>query len=143
MINVSRKIADVWISNPDVADVHIANARQLNLFGKKNGEATLIATAADGSVVYATEVRVSQNLSGVNEMLRAAMPDSDIAVTTVGQIAVINGTVASPQDAAQAQMIVTSLLNPGKMFPVLHRCAELGRVHVHGGKTRFPDLPRF
>ena len=35
------------------------------------------------------------------------------------------------------------LLNPGKVFPQLHRCAELGRVHVHGGKTRFPDLPRF
>jgi glycolate oxidase len=35
------------------------------------------------------------------------------------------------------------LLNPGKVFPVLHRCAELGRVHVHGGATRFPDLPRF
>jgi glycolate oxidase len=36
-----------------------------------------------------------------------------------------------------------SLLNPGKVFPVLHRCAELGRVHVHKGETRFPDLPRF
>jgi glycolate oxidase len=36
-----------------------------------------------------------------------------------------------------------SLLNPGKVFPVLHRCAELGRIHIHGGKTRFPDLPRF
>ena len=36
-----------------------------------------------------------------------------------------------------------SLLNPGKMFPVLHRCAELGRVHVHHGETRFPDIPRF
>jgi len=35
------------------------------------------------------------------------------------------------------------LLNPGKVFPVLHRCAELGRVHVHGGKLPFPDLPRF
>ncbi len=35
------------------------------------------------------------------------------------------------------------LLNPGKVFPVLHRCAELGRVHVHRGGTRFPDLPRF
>ena len=35
------------------------------------------------------------------------------------------------------------LLNPGKVFPQLHRCAELGRVHVHGGRTRFPDLPRF
>ena len=35
------------------------------------------------------------------------------------------------------------LLNPGKVFPTLHRCAELGRVHVHGGHVRFPDLPRF
>jgi glycolate oxidase len=35
------------------------------------------------------------------------------------------------------------LLNPGKVFPTLHRCAELGRMHVHQGRTAFPDLPRF
>lgn len=35
------------------------------------------------------------------------------------------------------------LLNPGKVFPTLHRCAELGRVHVHKGKLAFPELPRF
>ena len=37
----------------------------------------------------------------------------------------------------------SSLLNPGKMFPALRRCAELGRVHVHRGEMRFPDIPRF
>ena len=35
------------------------------------------------------------------------------------------------------------LLNPGKVFPQLHRCAELGRMHIHRGETPFPDLPRF
>jgi glycolate dehydrogenase FAD-linked subunit len=35
------------------------------------------------------------------------------------------------------------LLNPGKVFPVLHRCAELGQMHVHGGQLPFPELPRF
>ncbi|MCP5371236.1 MAG: FAD-binding protein [Hyphomicrobiales bacterium] len=35
------------------------------------------------------------------------------------------------------------LLNPGKVYPTLHRCAELGRMHVHQGQVRFPDLPRF
>jgi glycolate oxidase len=35
------------------------------------------------------------------------------------------------------------LLNPGKVFPVLHRCAELGRMHVKGGQLAFPELPRF
>ena len=36
-----------------------------------------------------------------------------------------------------------SLLNPGKVFPQLHRCAELGRMHVHRGALPHPDLPRF
>lgn len=35
------------------------------------------------------------------------------------------------------------LLNPGKVFPTLHRCAELGRMHVHHGAVPFPDIPRF
>lgn len=35
------------------------------------------------------------------------------------------------------------LLNPGKVFPQLHRCAELGRLHVHHGTLPHPDLPRF
>ncbi len=35
------------------------------------------------------------------------------------------------------------LLNPGKVFPTLHRCAELGRLHVHRGQLPFPELPRF
>ncbi len=35
------------------------------------------------------------------------------------------------------------LLNPGKMFPELHRCAELGKMHIHRGQVPFPDLPRF
>jgi glycolate oxidase len=36
-----------------------------------------------------------------------------------------------------------SLLNPGKVFPTLHRCAELGRMHIHVGRVPFPDIPRF
>jgi len=35
------------------------------------------------------------------------------------------------------------LLNPGKVYPTLHRCAELGRMHVHKGALKFPDIPRF
>ena len=37
----------------------------------------------------------------------------------------------------------SSLLNPGKVYPILRKCAEEGRVHVHGGKTKFSNIPRF
>jgi glycolate oxidase len=54
----------------------------------------------------------------------------------------------SEADLAQQQRVkcafdANGLLNPGKVFPTLHRCAELGRMHVHSGKVPFPDLPRF
>ena len=37
----------------------------------------------------------------------------------------------------------SSLLNPGKVYPILRKCAEEGRMHVHRGKTKFPNIPRF
>jgi len=54
----------------------------------------------------------------------------------------------SEVDLAQQQRLKCAfddkgLLNPGKVFPVLHRCAELGRMHVSGGKLPFPEIPRF
>ena len=36
-----------------------------------------------------------------------------------------------------------NLLNPGKVYPILRKCAEEGRVHVHKNENKFPDLPRF
>ena len=36
-----------------------------------------------------------------------------------------------------------TLLNPGKAVPTLARCAEFGRMHMHAGQEKFPDLPRF
>ncbi|MBT4747122.1 MAG: FAD-binding oxidoreductase, partial [Candidatus Thioglobus sp.] len=35
------------------------------------------------------------------------------------------------------------LLNPGKAIPELHRCAELGAMHVHHGQLPHPELERF
>ena len=64
MINLPRNVASVWTSNPSAADVYVNSPRQINLFGKGDGEATVIATAADGSVVYGAQVRVSQNFLG-------------------------------------------------------------------------------
>ena len=57
-------------------------------------------------------------------------------------------TMFDEDDLAQQQRLKcafdpTQILNPGKMFLKLHRCAELGRVHIHKGQHRFPDLPRF
>jgi glycolate oxidase len=58
------------------------------------------------------------------------------------------GTMFDESDLAHQQRLKCAfdpdgLLNPGKVFPQLHRCAELGRLHVHAGRVPFPNLPRF
>jgi len=45
--------------------------------------------------------------------------------------------------AIKAAFDPAGLLNPGKAVPTLHRCAELGAMHVHEGKLPHPELPRF
>jgi glycolate oxidase len=68
---------------------------------------------------------------GVGVEKRDLMP----AMFTDGELA--------QQRSLKAAFDPDGLLNPGKVFPLLHRCAEQGRVHVHHGHTAFPDLPRF
>lgn len=113
LITLPANVTNVWTSNPGVADVYVANPRQIHLFGKEFGEATVFATTAGGSVVYSTNVRVAQNITSIDRMIKAAMPEADIRVTTVGQLAVLTGTVASPDDSEQAQRLVLAALNPG------------------------------
>jgi glycolate oxidase len=45
--------------------------------------------------------------------------------------------------AVKAAFDPKGLLNPGKVIPTLHRCAEYGRVHVKRGVLAFPELERF
>src|SRR5262245_60238547 len=57
-------------------------------------------------------------------------------------------TMFSEVDLEQQQRLKCAfdqegLLNPGKVFPELHRCAEMGRLHVSGGRLPHPELPRF
>ncbi|MBU2728384.1 FAD-linked oxidase C-terminal domain-containing protein, partial [Acidithiobacillus caldus] len=54
----------------------------------------------------------------------------------------------TPEELAQLHRIKAAFdpegrLNPGKAVPTLHRCAELGAMHVHAGSLPFPELERF
>ncbi len=136
LVTLPAGIAGVWTSNPDVADVYVNNPRQINIFAKAAGEATIFATSASGAVLYATNVRAVPNVTSLDRMLKLAMPDADIKVTTAGQLAVLTGTVATPDDAAQAELLVKTMLNPG--VDVAAPAAQLKVAVISRLKTATP-----
>lgn len=67
-----------------------------------------------------------------------------VGIEKIDQMCVQFGAAELSQfHAIKAAFDPDGLLNPGKAVPTLHRCAELGAMHVHNGKLPHPDIPRF
>ena len=113
LITLPVPISDVFVANEAVADVRVQSPTQLYLFGKTDGETSVYATTRSGAVAYSTNVRVAQNYNSLDQMLRLAMPDTDVRATLSGQVAVLTGTVKSPDDIQQAGDLTRAYLNPG------------------------------
>lgn len=109
-VNLGSAITDVVVSEPSIADVEVKSSKQLYILAKGAGETTVYATDAAGRTVYQATVRVGNNLDSVGQMLLLAMPEADIKVTTMNGIVLLTGTVAQPQDAAEAERLVSAFV---------------------------------
>ncbi|MCB2014960.1 MAG: type II and III secretion system protein family protein [Sphingobium sp.] len=108
VVNLSGKMTDVIIANPNVADVHVRSQNQLYILAKQPGETDVTVTTSGGKVLYAARVRVGNNLTSIDQMLKLAMPGADIIVSKMNGLYLLTGTVKAPEDAAEAERLVTA-----------------------------------
>ncbi len=119
VINLSAPMSDVVIANPEVVDVHVRSQNQLYLIAKKAGETTVFATAKNGKVLFSGTVRVGNNLTSIDDMLRLAMPEANIAVNKMNGMILLTGTIKAPEDAAEAERLTQAFV--GKEVTVVSR----------------------
>ena len=112
IVRLNSPMSDVFVANDAIADVQVRSSTQLYIFGKGAGETTVYATNKAGRVVYAANVRVGTNTGSVDEMIRLAMPDANIQATPMNNLVLLTGTVASPNDVAEAQRLVQAYVGP-------------------------------
>jgi pilus assembly protein CpaC len=110
MVRPSGAVAEVFVADENIADVHASSASQIYIFGKAAGSTTVYATDRTGRVVYSANVRVGQNLGSVAQMLQVAMPEADITATPMNGMVLLTGTVAQPNDAAEAERLVKAFV---------------------------------
>ncbi|MGN6057347.1 MAG: type II and III secretion system protein family protein, partial [Sphingomicrobium sp.] len=113
LVRLSQPMSDVFVANDGIADVQVRSSTQLYVFGKTQGETTVYATSKGGRVVYAANVRVGNNISSLGEMLHLAMPDASIQATPMNNLVLLTGTVANPDDVAEAQRLTQAYVGEG------------------------------
>jgi pilus assembly protein CpaC len=110
LINLPSPIADVFVANENVADVQVRSATQIYVFAKAAGESTIFATSRSGAVVYSANVRTGNNVNSVDSMLKLAMPEASIVSTPMNGMILLTGTVAGPDDGAEAESLVQAFV---------------------------------
>ena len=106
---------------------------------KGAGETSLYATNKAGKVVYSTTVRVGNNYDSVNQMLTLAMPESKIVATPMNGIVLLTGTVANPEDAAEAERLTQAFVGDG--IKVLSRLRNATPLQVNL-QVKFAEVSR-
>lgn len=140
LVNVPGTMADVFIANDSVADVQVKSQRQLYVFGKAGGETTVYASNARGDIVWSANIRVGSNIGSVDQMLALAMPEAQISVATMGTNTVLlTGTVAAPEDAAEAERLVQAFM--GDSTNVISRLKMATPLQVNL-QVRFAEVSR-
>lgn len=113
LITLPVPMTDIFVANQAVADVQVRSSTQLYVFGKTPGETSVYATDAAGRVVYSVVARVGNNIETIDQMLALAMPNAQINVNTMNGFVLLTGTVAAPEDAAEADRLVSAFVGDG------------------------------
>ncbi|TKW73999.1 MAG: type II and III secretion system protein family protein, partial [Staphylococcus hominis] len=139
LITLASPMSDLFIADDKIADVQVRSPTRLYIFGKAAGETNISATNRAGKVVWSSVVRVGTNLESVGDMLRVALPDSQITVTPMNGLMLLTGAVRSPEDASEAERLAQAFV--GDSTKVLSRLKVATPLQVNL-QVRFAEVSR-
>jgi len=140
LVSVPGNMTDIFVANDQIADVQVKSQRQLYVFGRSGGETTVYASNAAGDIIWSSNIRVGSNIGSIDQMLGLAMPDAHISVATMGTNTVLlTGTVAAPEDAAEAERLVTAFVGQGSNVISRLKMATPLQVNL---RVRFAEVSR-
>ena len=140
LVTVPGNMADIFVANESIADVQVKSTRQLYVFGKSGGTTTVYASNSSGDVIWSANVRVGSNIDSIDQMLALAMPEANISVATIGANTVLlTGTVAAPEDAAEAERLVAAFVGDDANVVSRMKMATPLQVNL---QVRFAEVSR-
>ena len=139
LVTLPGRMVDVFVAEPTIADVQVKSTNQLYVFGKSGGETTVYASNSAGDVIWSANIRVGTNLDSIEQMLKLAMPEAKIQTSTMNSTVLLTGTVAAPEDAAEAERLVKAFVDDKTNVISRLKMATPLQVNLH---VKFAEVNR-
>lgn len=139
IIKLDKGVAEVFIANPEIADIQINNLGSAYIFGKQAGVTTLIVTDKNGQVLQNFSIEVANNLTQLNNLLKSAHGGEKVKAISSPTGVILRGQVSSPKVAQSLMDISEHFLLEGEEVVNQMTVAEPVQVYL---KVKIAEVSR-
>lgn len=131
VVDVAEDVADVLVSEPEIANATVRNRNRIFVVGNKAGQSSVVIFGASGREIASFSIRVETDTSDLNAIIRKLMPNTDIRADSINGNVVLSGTAQSTADAQRASDLANRFVGQGSdTMPVLNMITVGGKDQI-------------
>jgi pilus assembly protein CpaC len=111
IIDLPEDAAEIFVGNPQIANAVVRSARKLYVIGIANGQTSVFAIDKQGRQIADLEISIGRDVGELQQILKAALPNSAITARTVNETIILTGEVDTPEEAQRAADISKGFAN--------------------------------
>ena len=116
LVSLPRKVSEVAVANPNVADVYVHGRKKFSVVGVTVGETTIRAFDDNHNLIREINVAISYDLPSIRKALKTFFPNERIGLEMVNRNIALVGEVSDISVARQAVKIVSEFVVPSVNF---------------------------
>ncbi|GGB57347.1 secretin [Roseibium aquae] len=132
VINTAEPVADILVSDPEIADAVVRTPHRIFILGNEAGQANLVLFSRSGRELASFNLRVEPDTSDLTSLIRKFIPRANIEAQSINGNIVLSGTATSTADAQRAADLAARFAGDGvEATDILNMIAVDGKDQVH------------
>ncbi|MDR0753138.1 MAG: type II and III secretion system protein family protein, partial [Holosporaceae bacterium] len=115
-IKLNKKANEIFIPNPNIADVEMLSDSSLYLTGLAPGTTSLVAHDKQGNIIADYKIIVTYPVKQIKSAIKEMYPDTDVEIISIDDSIILKGRVPSPEIALDVQDITGRFVNNTKII---------------------------
>ncbi|MTI43917.1 type II and III secretion system protein family protein [Roseibium hamelinense] len=132
VVDLAEEVADVFVSNPEVADAVVRSSHRVIILGNAAGQATVVLFSRSGRELASFNLRVEPDTSDLSAIIQRMLPRANVTAESINGNIILSGTASSTADAQRAADIAARFAGEGvSPTSILNMIAVKDQDQIH------------